>query len=174
MNNKKWLISSLVIVIPLTCYSYNYFSIARPVRLKLQSDSRNVCFEINCHYKNYVDFYSLTIDLTSQSGAAPMDLLRGLMQTAEVFANNGKHFDQIILARSGTPVFMMKGSDFYELGSQYGSQQNPLYLIRTLPEKLQRPDGAAAFSEWKGGLLGVLSHQMQDVNEAATQWGTVR
>ena len=42
-----------------------------------------------------------------------------------------------------------------------------LYLIRTLPKKLFNPDGTAAFGRWEGGLLGVLSKQMEDVSAAA-------
>ena len=44
------------------------------------------------------------------------------------------------------------------------------YLIRTLPEKLFNPDGTAAFGRWEGGLLGVLSKQMEDVSAAALRW----
>lgn len=47
---------------------------------------------------------------------------------------------------------------------------NPVYTIRTLPEKLRRPDGSRAFSVWTGGMIGVLGAQMDDVNNFAGQW----
>ena len=57
---------------------------------------------------------------------------------------------------------------------QFGAVQNPVYLIRTLPEKLYKPTGEGAFGQWTGGLLGVLGKQMDDANTAAKQWAENR
>ena len=55
------------------------------------------------------------------------------------------------------------------LGEEFG-EQNPVYTIRTFPEHLSRPDGAQAFSTWTGGILGVLSKQMDDFNKFNKEW----
>jgi hypothetical protein len=64
----------------------------------------------------------------------------------------------------------MKGEDFKSIGSEFAAGQNPVYLIRTLPEKLYHPNGDAAFPHWEGGLLGVVGKQMDDVNAMARRW----
>jgi hypothetical protein len=86
----------------------------------------------------------------------------------------GWTFEKVVLARAGTPVFLVKGAEFSTIGAEFGAGQNPVYLIRTLPEKLFRPSGEAAFGRWQGGLLGVLGKQMEDANEAARQWAAGR
>lgn len=99
-----------------------------------------------------------------------MDLLRGLFQAAKVLHEDGRSFSKVVLERSGKPMFMMEGSAFAELGSEFGAGQNPIYLVRTLPEKLHHPDGTSAFGSWTGGWLGVMGRQMEDVNKFALEW----
>ncbi len=65
---------------------------------------------------------------------------------------------------------MMTGDDFRRLGESFAAGENPVYLIRTWPEKLHHPDGTAAFGTWEGGIFGVLTRQMQDANAAGKQW----
>jgi hypothetical protein len=67
-------------------------------------------------------------------------------------------------------VFVIGGRDFDEIGRAFGGGENPLYLLRTLPEKLRRPDGSRAFGEWEGGILGVTTRQLEDVTHAASTW----
>jgi hypothetical protein len=97
-------------------------------------------------------------------------LFRGVFQSAQALYDAKRSFDRVILARDGTPVFVMKGEEFLQIGMEYGAGQNPVYLIRTLPEKLYRPSGKPAFGRWEGGLLGVLGKQMEDATNAAKQW----
>ena len=74
-----------------------------------------------------------------------------------------------IQAYKGRTKFILDGDDFREIGRE-NSWQNPVYTIRTLPEKLRTPDGRRAYSSVSGGLLGVLSVQMNNVNEIARDW----
>jgi hypothetical protein len=55
------------------------------------------------------------------------------------------------------------------LGREHG-WQNPVYTLRTLPEKLHRPDGSPAYRAWTGGLLGVMARQMQDLTGFCRAW----
>lgn len=56
------------------------------------------------------------------------------------------------------------------MDKEYADGQNPIYLIRTLPEQMYRPDGTSAFGSRSGGLLGVFGGQMKDVNEFGRAW----
>jgi hypothetical protein len=142
--------------------------VAKPVASRLAEDSRNAPFSLEARYGD--DAKTLVLDLREVNSAAPADLWRGLFQSAEALHNKGLTFDHIVLKRSGSPVFLMSGADFETLGTEFGSGQNPVYLLRTLPEKLDRPDGTAAFATWEGGLLGVATKQIEDVNTAAREW----
>src|SRR6185503_21332606 len=99
-------------------------------------DARNAGFTVSAHYRFYLEPSTLVLDLRDVSAAAPIDLFRGLFQSAAALASNGRRFTRVILARAGTPVFMITGEDFEELGVEFAGGQNPVFLIRTLPEKL--------------------------------------
>ena len=80
-----------------------------------------------------------------------------------------RKFREVRLAFRGQTRFILNGDEFAEIGQEFG-WQNPVYTLRTFPEKLQRPDGRPAFSRWSGGLLGVTGAQMKDLNGLADQW----
>jgi len=48
--------------------------------------------------------------------------------------------------------------------------QNPVYTIRTFPENLYTIDGKNVYGEWTGGLLGVVTKQMEDFNDFHKKW----
>jgi hypothetical protein len=150
--------------------SLNYLLVGRPVGKKLGEDPRNSGFVLRAHYGYYIAPSTLTLDLRKIESASPADLFRGLFQAAEALHESGRAFRKVVLARNRSPVFLMEGDDFSTLGDEFASGQNPVYLIRTLPEKLLRPNGTPAFGRWEGGWLGVLGEQMEDANEAAQQW----
>jgi hypothetical protein len=89
-----------------------------------------------------------------------------------VFADEmrGRDFDRIYLAYRGRVKFVMDGRDFKTIGDDRHFGQNPIYMVRTLPEKLVRPDGQPAFGQWTGGWLGVTTKQLEDLNEMHRQW----
>ena len=92
-------------------------------------------------------------------------------ESAATLTKAGRAFDRVILARRGDAIFFLKGADFREMGEEFELGQNPVYLLRTLPEKLFRPaDGSAAFATWEGGVLGVPMRQMQDLADAGQTW----
>jgi hypothetical protein len=78
-------------------------------------------------------------------------------------------FTKVILSYRGTPRFVLGGDDFHTIGQEF-EFQNPIFTLRTLPEKLKTPDGMQAFDSWSGGMLGVLNAQMEDVNEMGRRW----
>ncbi len=157
-----------IVLIPVLIWSANFLMIGNPVRNELGTDSRNSAYRLSAHYGYYLDPNTLALDLTDVDSAAPIDLFRGLFQAAK--ALHTRHFGQVRLERSHKVMFTMSGEDFDSIGSEYDAGQNPVYLIRTLPEKLSLPDGTPAFGHWEGGLIGLLGKQMQDVNDVAGQW----
>lgn len=170
-RRRRWL---YLIVVPLVAgilvWSMNYLLVQRAVSHALNSDARNTGYSISAHYRFYLDPSTLVLDLRDVSAAAPLDLFRGLFQSAAALAAAGRSFDRVILARTGTAVFIMTGEEFGKLGVEFAGGQNPIFLIRTLPEKLYKPTGEAAFGRWEGGMLGVVGKQMEDATEAGRRW----
>ena len=111
---------------------------------------------------------SIVFDLRHVGWDASGALILGrFFAFAEEFKD--REFREIRLAYKGKTKFILDGSDFNEIG-QENSWQNPVYTIRTFPEKLRTPDGMKAYSSVSGGVLGVLSVQMNNVNEIARDW----
>lgn len=148
----------------------NRVLVGGPVANELDSDTRNQGYSMGAHYRYYIDPTTLVLNLSDVQKAAPVDLFRGLFQSAKALHSSGRRFDRVVLARSGTPVFVMTGDSFLALGEEFRAGQNPIFLIRTLPEKLYQPDGKPAFGRWEGGWLGVMGKQMEDATQAAQQW----
>jgi hypothetical protein len=147
-----------------------YSSVHEPISKSIAEDARNSGYEISASYAGLLDTSTLVLDLGRVDRAAPLDLLRGVFLAAAAMEREHERFETVVLARGGEPVFVLSGSDFSSLGSEFGGGQNPVYLVRTFPEKLKTPYGTAAFSTWSGGALGVVGAQMKDVNDAAHQW----
>lgn len=146
-------------------------SVGAPVAMRLAQDARNGGITLVAYRSLAIQPQEITLDVWDVSGdSAPLDLFRVLMQSAE--ALKGRSFSRVTLAHKGRAVFRLEGRDFRELGEAYSSGENPLYLIRMLPERLKRPDGTAAFGSWEGGFLGVLLQQMTDANRFAAWWAT--
>ncbi len=120
------------------------------------------------YHEIYVNPSVIVLDLKSVSSTNSMvDVFRVLMQFSVRMKD--RDFERILLSYRGDVKFQIKGNYFKQLGNEYG-EQNPVYTMRTFPEKLYRPDGSRAFGSWSGGLLGVLSKQMNDFNEFHQQW----
>lgn len=160
----------VLLVLAAFVWGINYLWVGKPVSDALARDSRNNGYTLSAHLHYYADPSTLVLDLTRAEHIAPADLFRGLFTSAQALHESGRSFSQVILARSHREVFRLPGESFEEIGKLYSEGENPVYLIRTLPEKLTTPDGTPAFGTWTGGLLGVVSHQMEDATEAGRKW----
>jgi hypothetical protein len=110
----------------------------------------------------------LTFDLQGVStDKAPLDVMRVLLQTAQALKE--KRYNVVELRFRNAPRFLLPGTAFAVMGAEY-TTQNPVYTIRTFPEKLTNPDGSRAFPKWEGGLLGVTGKQMEEVMEVHKRW----
>lgn len=164
------LTSSLAVISPATVsahwtiYPHTHSDEFDAIRL----DPRNEGISLITYYKNYVDSSKLVVDLLDISGSNSRgDVFRILLQIASEFKD--KEFQSVILSYKGREKFLLEGSYFLKLGKEYG-YQNPVYTARTLPENVYHLDGTQAFDTWTGGLLGVVSEQMEDHNEFHDEW----
>jgi hypothetical protein len=160
-SGRRWLWIAGAVLAGLLAFN---LSVWLPVANQLGDDTRNEGIGIHVRRTAWVHPTSLTIDLTEPGSASTADLF----QSAEVLKD--RSFSRVVLARGGQAVFVLSGDDFQDIGQAYAWGQNPLYLTRTLPEKLETPDGRPAFGSWTGGWLGVMSGQMEDVNELGSRW----
>jgi hypothetical protein len=96
-----------------------------------------------------------------------MDVFRVFLQFAARMKD--QRISRVELAHHGVTKFLVPGEYFAQLGAEYG-EQNPIYTIRTFPEHLYLPDGTPAYGTWTGGVLGVMTKQMDDFNDAQHKW----
>lgn len=161
----------LLIIFPLilitAIYGYNYLKLQSPMNKVIEMDNRNSGIEVAVRYDLYVNIKVIKYDLVDFASKSPADLFRAFLQFAESMQK--ETFDYVILCSQGNSKFKINGSYFKQLGSEY-STQNPVYTMRTFPEKLMKLDGSRAYGQWEGGVLGVLTKQMEDFNDFVKEW----
>lgn len=147
---------------------WNYFTLQKKISDVLASDSRNQGISVFVHFKWFVNPNVIVFDIRDvQSDKSPMDVSRVLLQFSEKLKNN--EYNKVVLSFNGRSKFMLDGGFFKETGTEYGIQ-NPVYILRSLPQNVYNLDGSQAFSTWTGGLIGVLGKQMEDFTEFHKQW----
>jgi len=131
-------------------------------------DPRNVSVSLFAYYRWGIDPTTLVLDLWNVSASASMaDVDRVLLDTAEAFKD--RSFLKVQLAYRGSTRFQFVGSYFKQVGEERHFQ-NPVYTIRTMAENFKHSDGSPAFGTWTGGLIGVITRQMEDHQEMHRQW----
>ena len=156
----------IVVLIVGLVYGINH-TINGPLQKVISDDSRNKGVEAKAYYGN-MRLSILVFDLTNISSSnSRLDVFRVLLQFAQALKD--KRFDSVQLAWRGKVKFVVSGEYFQKLGQEYDTQ-NPMYTIRTFPENLRTVAGERAFSEWEGGIFGVLKAQMDDFNHFHDQW----
>lgn len=158
-------VAVLLLAIPI---SLNVIRLYLPVSSALSEDYRNDGISVIAYYKYGLIPNEIVFDLREVSlEKSPTDVVRVMLAFAEKM--KGRSFDKVYLSWKGEPKFYMEGYFFKSLGETLAIQ-NPVYTIRTLPENLYLPNGERAFSQWSGGLIGVLSSQLQDFETFNQQW----
>jgi hypothetical protein len=149
-------------------WAVNYVSANKPLQHVLATDPRNQVVKAQAHFSDWIDLNTLVFDVTGVSDSATrMDVVRSFLQYAE--AMKDRHFTKVILAAHGRGKFTIDGNYFQELGKEY-STQNPMYTIRTIPIHLSAMDGTKPFSEYAGGILGVLEKELEQFTEFSDRW----
>lgn len=161
-------ICTIILVVIIGIYSFNYLQLQSQMNDVIKGDPRNNGVEVSVHFGNYVNPSVLVYELKSISGTNSVaDVFRVFLQFAEKVES--KKFDVVELSFRGKTKFKINGDYFQELGKTY-SWQNPVYTMRTFPENLMNSDGSRAYPEWTGGWLGVLGKQMEDFNDFHKKW----
>ena len=162
-------IGLLVIVLAfLGVLFFNYVIVEKPLQRVLTADPRNQVVKARAHFDGWVDSKTLVFDVTDVSGKATrMDVFRSFLQYAE--AMKERHFTKVILACRGANKFTVDGNYFQQLGQEYKAQ-NPIYTTRTFPLRVTAMDGTKPFSEYSGGILGVLQKGLEQFTEFSDQW----
>jgi hypothetical protein len=145
-------------------------SLDRQVQAHLTKDHRNAGLPVRVGRSPPLIGDTLVIDLRGIEGdKAPVDLFRVLMQIADV--TSSEQYSKVHLCNKGKPRFALEGNTFRDAVKQYAGGQNPAFLVRTFPEKLLDPKtGERKFGSWEGGILGVLTRQMEDFNAFIREW----
>lgn len=171
MSSRTVVIGSGFIVIVLAVFGvwlFNYVSVEKPLQRVLTADPRNQVVKASAHFDGWVDSKTLVFDLTDVSGKATrMDVFRSFLQYAQSMKE--RHFTKVILACRGANKFTLDGDYFQQLGHEYATQ-NPMYTIRTFPIHVAAIDGTKPFSEYSGGILGVLQKEMEQFTDFNDQW----
>ncbi|PRQ06568.1 hypothetical protein [Enhygromyxa salina] len=161
-------VSILLLLLIGGVFAWNQVFLQGPMRDVITGDSRNAGIEVQVHLGHYLNPDVLVYDLREVGpDKAPIDVFRVFLQYAD--AMQGERFETVELAFRGETKFVLDGAGFQEIGRDF-ADENPMYTIRTFPERLRTPDGRAAFQRWEGGALGVLSQQMDDFSEFQDRW----
>lgn len=167
-NKKSITVLSVVVLVSLIIYISNYLLLQSKMNEILKGDPRNQGLDISVHYSHYINPNIIVYDVKEVSGNNSMaDVFRVFLQFAD--GTKEKKYTAIELAHNNTTKFILDGESYQVIGNEY-SFQNPIYTIRTFPEKLKKPDGTPAYSQWSGGVFGVLQKQMEDFNDVHKKW----
>lgn len=163
MNWKKLALGALIVSVGVV--GVNAVRVHMPGQKALKYTDK---ITVASYYRFGVVPDSIVFDLRDVSWDASGALILGrFFAFAEEFKD--RKFGEVRLAYKGRTKFILDGDDFRKIGRE-NSWQNPVYTIRTFPEKLRTPDGRRAYSSWSGGMLGVLNAQMSDVNKITRDW----
>lgn len=168
---KLWIAPCAAVVIVACVWTANLVMIGNPTREALGVDSRNEGIDLRARFEWYVIPDKLVLDLRRAENVAATDLVRVLLQTSEILED--REFEFVFLSRNGDKVFRMDGEDFYVLGRAFSRGENPIPLMSELPSLLDFPDGTPAYSQWTGGLLGVMTKRLEDLNDAMRKWSGI-
>lgn len=120
------------------------------------------------YHEHYIMPSVVVVDLRHLGDdAAGVDVMRALLHSAESLKDS--KFDHVVLAYKGQSKFVLDGAYFQKLGEEFKTQ-NPVYTLRTLPENVKKLDGTAAYGTWTGGMLGVMTRQMEDFSQFSKDW----
>jgi hypothetical protein len=119
----------------------NQMLVGRPVRKALASDPRTAPIGMVGHLGTYyLNPTILVLDLRVPAVADTNDLFRGVLVVArDLISLSILH--QVVLARSGNPVYVLSGDDFRKLGRDFTILKNPVVVQRELADALHYPGG---------------------------------
>jgi len=144
-------------------------SLSAAMSKTIGEDPRNADIKMSARYRGLgSDVLVIDLDCPRSGPVTPADLFRATWGFASRVTDTT--FSEVHFDGSGKHIFTLSGAEFKKLGVRKTSGENPIFVIRTFPEKLTTPEGKTAFPTWTGGLLGVVGKQMGDFSSFAHQW----
>jgi hypothetical protein len=158
-----------ILVVVYGVYGLNNLQLQSKVDFVILMDSRNKGVEVEVYYESPFNYRVIVYDMKGVSGDKSFaDVFRVFLQFAERMRDSD--LDYVKLAYQGRVKYILMGEDFKLVGLQYSLGENPVYIVRTFPEKLLLPNGRNAFPKWEGGLLAVTAKQLEDFNTFMKTW----
>lgn len=112
----------------------------------------------------------ITLDIADMTGEeSGADVFRVFWHTAHILKDAGHPQTAVILASFGEPRYRVPKVVVSDVADAY-PDQNPVYLIRTFPARVETLDGKQAFPDRRGGLLYVTGKQMEDFGDLVQAW----
>jgi len=162
-------IGAFTVAVAFLVFISNYLPVGRPVSHALAEDSRNSALSLAAHHRFYLLPSSLVLRLSAAGEASPADIWRAFFTAADALHERGTTYSEVRLVHGMNTVYTLSGEDFAEIGRERGADENPVYMIRTLPEKLRKPSGEPAFYSGGGGIFGV-GEEIKNASAAALAW----
>jgi len=164
-RSRRWLAIPLFM---LTVFAFNFTWLNWPAQQKLGGDYRNKSATMLVYHRWGVVPNEIVIDVWGvEESASRADVTRMLFHIAEKFAD--RNYDQVVLAYKGRARLILDGDFFNKVGRTF-QYENPIYLMRTLPQHVKHLDGTSAFGSYSGGWIGVLNAEMDDLNALHDEW----
>ncbi len=130
----------------------------------LDRDPRNG----NVSFSLWASDHQLSYCVDGLSGeASVMDAFRVLLHAADLLKD--RTFEAVNLCFRTDVRFVLAGDDFKLIGQEFETQ-NPMYTLRTFPEKLFLPSGERAYESHEGGVLYLMRVQMADFQDMSGKW----
>jgi hypothetical protein len=146
----------------------NVVLVSHPVRDALAADTASARLRLSARFQWYVDPTTLVMDLRGVAPAAAEEAFRGLLVAADAMRREERTFGRVVLARAGTPVFVLAGGDFRVLGQALSSGGNRIDALRAIPPMLRGTSGSGAYGVFGASLAERLGER--DLDAAARRW----
>ena len=170
----KWVVVTsrrvvLYMGLPLLCVVvFNALRLYIPAKSVLSDDHRNKTVSVAVYHRWGIVPSEIVFDLRNIRGdTSRADVTRMLFQVAEAFED--RDYEWVFLAYKGKAKLKLDGEQFKEIGETF-SYQNPVYLMRKLPQHIYYLDGRRVFGVYTGGWLGVASAELSDLNQLHDKW----
>ena len=139
------------------------------LRQKLDGCSSRSGIQVRVYYDQYLSKQDVVFDFQGVTGMSVrrIDPVHLLLQFGHKLDETDLR--RLVLARNGRKLMYIERADLRELTREY-TYGNPVWSFNHLPERLKTMSGANAYSRWKGGWLGVLEKQTEDLNRLIADW----
>lgn len=162
MLNKLSHTTLITFFLTILCSCSNEMTSEKEAVIKRDIRNQNIVFTLSSSDEN-LEYCVKNI----KEEASTLDVFRVFLHIASELKE--RKYNQVKLCYENTTRFLLSGDDFNVLGKSLGTE-NPIYTLRTFPEKLFLPDGSNAYSKHEGGILYRVPLQLEDFKDMNEKW----